>query len=255
VRPSSTPTRSRSELIQRRYRYALHAVVLHVIALHVVALHSPSCCRTRARPGLAASLPRTPELCAFLARVMSCLHRPYSARTLPRHGRSSTCVCAACLHCQRSCFHAPAPPPAYACPARSAPTPALLRACAEPSRRCSRACATRPRCACSTRAVAACRSCARTPLAALRPPCRRLGLAPARLRSPQRACAAPEPSRAAAWWRRGREEEMKHLDGAAAGGEKKRGARIKESRGERQMEFPQGLMHNFRKLQGPFCKA
>jgi hypothetical protein len=48
---------------------------------------------------------------------------------------------------------------------------------------------------------------------------------------------------------------MKHLDGAAAGGEKKRGARIKESRGERQMEFPQGLMHNFRKLQGPFCKA
>jgi hypothetical protein len=39
---------------------------------------------------------------------------------------------------------------------------------------------------------------------------------------------------------RGREEEKKHLDGAA-GEKKKRGARIRESREEGQMEFPKGL--------------
>jgi hypothetical protein len=47
--------------------------------MHVVALHSYSsffCCRTRGCSGLAASLPRTPEPRAFLARVTPCLHRP-----------------------------------------------------------------------------------------------------------------------------------------------------------------------------------
>jgi hypothetical protein len=42
---------------------------------------------------------------------------------------------------------------------------------------------------------------------------------------------------------RGREEEKKHLDGAA-GEEKKRGTRIRESREEGQMEFPKGLCAN-----------
>jgi hypothetical protein len=100
---------------------------------------SSSCCRTRVRPDLAASLPRTPKPRAFLARAMSCLHRPSSARTLPRHGRSSTCACAACLHCQP-----------FARP----------RSCAATISACPRCCSTRapaPRCALqlsSTRAPA-----------------------------------------------------------------------------------------------------
>jgi hypothetical protein len=35
----------------------------------------------------------------------------------------------------------------------------------------------------------------------------------------------------------------------------KRNGREKKNRGEGEIEFSQGLMRNFRKLQGPFCKA
>jgi hypothetical protein len=38
-------------------------------------------------------------------------------------------------------------------------------------------------------------------------------------------------------------------------GEKGRHAREKRNRGEREVEFSQGLMRNFRKLQGLVCKA
>jgi hypothetical protein len=44
------------------------------------------------------------------------------------------------------------------------------------------------------------------------------------------------------------------LDRGAAGGEKI-SAREKRNRGEGEMDFPQGLVRKFRKLQGPFCKA
>jgi hypothetical protein len=53
------------------------------------------------------------------------------------------------------------------------------------------------------------------------------------------------------------EEEQRESgdkDGAASE-ENKRGARMRESRGERQMELSQGLVRNFKKLQGPFCKV
>jgi hypothetical protein len=38
-------------------------------------------------------------------------------------------------------------------------------------------------------------------------------------------------------------------------GEKGRRRQGKRNRGERGMDFSQGLMRNFRKLQEPFCKA
>jgi hypothetical protein len=43
-------------------------------------------------------------------------------------------------------------------------------------------------------------------------------------------------------------------DGAASK-ENKRGARIRESRGEKQMELSQGFMRKNRKLQGSDCKT
>jgi hypothetical protein len=56
---------------------------------------------------------------------------------------------------------------------------------------------------------------------------------------------------------REREREGKNRGGdgdGAAGEEKQRGARIRESR-EGEMEFSQGPMRNFRKFQGPVCKV
>jgi hypothetical protein len=58
ARPPCTPTWSRPELAQRGHRHALHAVVLHAVLLRS---YSSSCCRTRARPGLAAPPLLTPH--------------------------------------------------------------------------------------------------------------------------------------------------------------------------------------------------
>jgi hypothetical protein len=55
--------------------------------------------------------------------------------------------------------------------------------------------------------------------------------------------AAPPDLQLPAAGAREREEEKKHLDGAA-GEEKKRGARIRESREEGEMEFPKDLCAN-----------
>jgi hypothetical protein len=219
----------------------------------------PHC--SRARPNRVRSWPAS--CLAYTTRIL--LARCHATTAAPP--ASAPCACTA----SRSRVHAPAPPPAAPPrvtapptlaralapepPARRlpraphlrrahVPTPALLaprplgrcRAPA-PSRaaRCSRACATRPRSARSTRAAAACRSCAyRAPLAALRPPCRRLGLAPARVRRARaeaRCCLVEERER-------GRKEAF---GWSCRRGEKKRGARITESRGERQMEFPKDL--------------
>jgi hypothetical protein len=119
--------------------------------------------------------------------------------------------------------------------ARPAPAPA-----AEPL--CSAAAPTPPRHTCRAAAWSqpACASAA--------PPAR----APA---AAGRPTYTTQPSRAVAWWRRGREEEKKYLDGAAASGERKRKRQIKKNRGEGEMEFSQGLMRKFRKLQGPLGKV
>jgi hypothetical protein len=56
---------------------------------------------------------------------------------------------------------------------------------------------------------------------------------------------------------RGREWiRLEAREGETNGGKKKKeGAREKRNRGEREVEFSQGLMRKFRKLQGPFCKT
>jgi hypothetical protein len=212
---------------------------------------TPSSCTS----SLCTLLPCTAPLAAGLALAPAL---PHCSRARPNRVRSWPASCLAyTARILLARYHAPAPAPPPAAPARVTAPPTLTRALAPepPVRRLPRAphlrrahvptpslLAPRPLRRCRTptpsRAAAARvpAPLARAALAApeLRPPAVALG-------SPQHACAAPEPSRAAAWWRRGREKEKKHLDGAAAGGEKKRGTRIRESRGERQMEFPKDL--------------
>jgi hypothetical protein len=149
ARPPCTPTQSRPELAQREHRHALYAVALHAVILHAVALHAviprsyscSSCCRTRARPGLAAPLLRTPEPRAPLARAAHVPQPPFfcSHAATPRPQLH--------LHLRAPARSGPPAPVRL----RRAPAPPSLQHCA------ASACRSRPHArACAARASACC---------------------------------------------------------------------------------------------------
>jgi hypothetical protein len=102
-----------------------------------LALAPASPHRSRARSNCVRSWPAS--CLAYTARLLlTC------CRTMPHHGRSSTCACAACLHCQpfsRPCFlrcHQPCLPALllHLCTC-AAPPPALARLCATAASSCT----------------------------------------------------------------------------------------------------------------------
>jgi hypothetical protein len=77
-------------------------------------------------PRCSRSLPRTPEPRAFLARIMSCSHRPSSTRTLPH----------AAARCHTTAAAPPAPAPRACTTSRSR----VHASCTTTSRACPRCC-------------------------------------------------------------------------------------------------------------------
>jgi hypothetical protein len=177
----------------------------HAPVLHAPLVPSPLQCRLVLCPHAASTAPAArPFLCCASSRTppsVAAWARPACTPQLPR------CRPARLLHASRA--------PEPLAPPCAAPAPAPAGSASAPPA-CFSAC---PRC------------CLRAPLHP-----RLLTLPPpaARLEPPARAAACAEEEK------QGERKEKEHLDGAA-GEEKKRGARIRESREEGQMEFPKGL--------------
>jgi hypothetical protein len=239
---------------------------------------SSSCCRTRARPGLAAPQvpPRPPASSYRRARLRCppCGSAPSCRTSAPSAHARATCAlgprrpCAAAALLLLARRHAvPTAPPvpthhrSFGAAYSSAPAPCACTASRSPAR--SSAPAPAPACtalrsrACAARAHAPSRRHCRSGPPA-RPASARLPCAGARCRPPRTARPPPgsDPRRAEGR-RQGKipQEEVpaKNERGRETPG--RRRTEREEKKRRRRKGISQGLVHKFRKLQGPFCKA